>query len=377
MCIQTSIQSKIAELTNDGESIATFLADTLQGSSDPAIKICHRLDAARMLTRYGIPQPNNITPIRPDEKAQQDEESPSSMSAPAPTLRDIVAYPVARYIRERTCNGETLIDTLCYIMSGGDYNSAPFTGIPQRTIKPRERLAAAKELLRRAFGEYNPPRSASTPYTTSIDVNSDHLNADLARLVRERTNNGIEAAEFLIRVAENDTEEDDWQPAHKLSAAKELLHRAYDLNYESVSWEHIDAHNRATHIGFDTEGAEIESARIQAGRSELIRQFSEAYEAGDEETMRAVEDKYNAYNARINEGEDPDEALRHAELGPDDPDPDIDCYKPQSEEEQAKFHREVVQIQGSPEPDSDNRNIASTLHIPNLTIPLSQKSLPP
>ena len=61
MCIQDNIQSKIAELTNDGESIAIFLADTLQGQSDPAIKICHRLDAARMLTRYGIPQPDNIT----------------------------------------------------------------------------------------------------------------------------------------------------------------------------------------------------------------------------------------------------------------------------------------------------------------------------
>ena len=395
MCIQTAIQSKIAELTNDGESIAIFLADTLQGQSDPAIKICHRLDAARMLTRYGIPQPDNITkfpaPSTGEESVilaqtgiqrgeEQDKESPPSMSVPAPTLRDIVAYPVARYIRDRTGNGETLIDTLCHIMNGGQYNPDPFTGRPQQAVKPRERLAAAKELLRRAFAEHNPPRSASIPSISSIDVNSDPLNADLAKLVRERTNNGIESAEFLIRVAEDDAEEGEWQPAHRLSAAKELLHRACDLNYEAVTWDHIDAHNRATDIGFDAEGAELERARIQAGRSGIIQEFSEAYDAGDEEAMRKAEDKYNAYNARVNEGEDPAEALRQAGLGPDDPDPDMAGpgmeinYPPLSEEEQAKFYREVVQIQAGSEHDSDNRSIASAIHIPKLTIPLNNRS---
>ncbi|MYC07433.1 MAG: hypothetical protein F4X57_09730 [Chloroflexi bacterium] len=387
MCIQTTIQSKIAELTNNGESIAVFLADTLQGQSDPAIKVCHRLDAARILTKYGIPQPDNITKFpSPSMEEGQDggEENPTHPVSPvnsAPTLRDIIAYPVARYIRDRTGNGEILIDTLCRIMNGGDHQPDPFTGRPQQTVKPRERLAAAKELLRRAFAEHNPPQAnpvrpelVEGQNIPSIDVGSDSLNSDLAKLVRDRTNNGIESAELLIRIAENDTEEGDWQPAHRLSAAKELLHRAYDLNYDAVTWDHIDAYNR-TKDADPREPIDIESARIEDTRAKLIREFSEAYDAGNEEAMRNVEDKFNAYNARVNEGEDPDEALRHAELGPNDPDPDIDYYNtPLSEEEQAKFYREVVQIQDDSECDSDNRSIANAIHIPKLTIPLNNRS---
>ena len=64
MCILNSLQSKIAALTNDGETIAHFLADTLQGANLD-VKVCHQLDAAKLLTKYGFPQHDNITPINP------------------------------------------------------------------------------------------------------------------------------------------------------------------------------------------------------------------------------------------------------------------------------------------------------------------------
>ena len=382
MCIQNAIQSKIAELTDNGETIATFLAETLQGQSDHAIQIHHRLDAARMLTKYGISQPtedpaNSIpSPIKGDGQDGGDENHPS-LSAPSPTLRDIVAYPVARYIRNRTDNGETLVHTLRNIMDGGDYDRDPFTDELRVVIKPHHRLAAAKELLRRAFGEYRPPRSNSVRHeqtlsplmgegwdggeNPSIDVRgSDPLNADLAKLVRERTTNGIDAAELLVRVVEN--EDEDWQPAHRLSAAKELLHRAYDLNYKAVSWEHLDAYNRATET--HDEVADLEQARIEAGGAKIIREFDEAYAAGDKEAMRVAEEKYEAYHHRIRNGEDPDEAAKYAEHGPDDPDPDVDYYhQPLSEEAQAKFYREVVQ--GS---------AALSIPTPKLTIPVNNRS---
>ena len=55
MCIQTALQSKIAELTGNGDIIAKFLADTVQGAI-PGAKPCHRIDAAKTLAKYGIPQ---------------------------------------------------------------------------------------------------------------------------------------------------------------------------------------------------------------------------------------------------------------------------------------------------------------------------------
>ena len=50
----------------------------------------------------------------------------------------------------------------------------------------------------------------------------------------------------MIRIVENSHDEDEWLPAHRLAASKELLHRAYDLNYDAVTWKEIEAYRRAT-----------------------------------------------------------------------------------------------------------------------------------
>ena len=67
MCIQTAIQNKIAELTNDGEDIAVFLAEVLRGT-DPTVKTHHRLEAARMLSKYRAAQPEGkLIPFNPTD----------------------------------------------------------------------------------------------------------------------------------------------------------------------------------------------------------------------------------------------------------------------------------------------------------------------
>ena len=169
------------------------------------------------------------------------------MSVPTPTLRDIVAYPVARYIRERTDGGETIINALTDIMRGGSYSrfDREFNNPP--LIKPHQRLAAARELMGRAMGESRPPRRDSSHFDSDTPLDEDDpINSDFAKLVRDRTNNGIDAAETMIRIVENTHDEDEWLPAHRLAASKELLHRAYDLNYDAVTWREIEAYRRAT-----------------------------------------------------------------------------------------------------------------------------------
>ena len=329
MCIQNTLQQKIANLTNDGETLAVFLVNTLQGNAYD-IKRCHRLDAARMIAKYGFAQPDNITPIKPegweegDVQEEHVEKSPQPKSEP--TLRDIVAYPTARYIRDRTNEGETLVEALCDVLQDtGEYDSQEAQGFGSsgRTrppAKPHHRLAAAKELLRRAFGE-TVTRHKSASYNPEADIDVDEpVNGHLANLVRDKTNNGTEAAELLIRIAENDRNEGDWTSAHRVSAAKELLHRAYDLNYEAVSWEHVQAYKQAT--DFADDGETLEQTRVQAGRIALLREYNEAYDSGDEEAAQQAEDKFNAYNRYIREGKDPDEAMAFATLGPDDPEPE-------------------------------------------------------
>ena len=396
MCIQTAIQNKIAELTNDGEDILRFLAETMRGEI-PGVKTCHRLEASRQLSRLNAlndhTADNTPSPLM-GERWGGGESSPNPArpepvlsTAEGPTLYDIVAYPIARYIRDRTNEGETLIEALRDVIhDNGKYDSQSAQGFrpgaARPPAKPHHKLAAANEIIRRALGESSRRRAASatpSPLTgegwgggenpnqtviSHID-DSDPINGHLAKLVREKTADGTEAAEMLIRIAENDRSEGDWTPAHRVSAARELIHRAYDLNYDAVTWEHVEAYKRAT--DFADDGETLERTRIRNGRAELLREFKEAYESGDEEAAQRAEDKYNAYNHYIREGKDPDEAMKYAGCGPNDPDP---------EDEQDKLDGKLSYYRPNTGQDdaSDNRTVAATVHTPKLTIPLNNRS---
>ena len=360
MCIQNTLQQKIANLTNDGETLAVFLVNTLQGNAYD-IKRCHRLDAARMLAKYGFAQPDNITPIKEDWQEGDEQEEhveKSTQPKPEPTLRDIVAYPTARYIRERTNEGETLVEALCDVLHDtGEFDSQEAQGFGSsgRTrppAKPHHRLAAAKELLRRAFGETVTRRNLAA-YNPEADIDVDEpINGHLAKLVRDKTDGGTEAAELLIRIAENDRSEGDWTAAHRVAAARELLHRAYDLNYEAVTWEHVQAYKQAT--DFADDGETLEQTRVQAGRIALLREYNEAYDSGDEEATQQAEDKFNAYNRYIREGKTPEDAMAFATLGPNDPEPE-ELYT----QNPITFRKHAV---------------AATTHTPRLTIPINNRS---
>jgi len=404
MCIQTAIQNKIAELTNDGEDIAEVLADILRGS-EPSVKTHHRIEAARMLTKYGstrqegklIPfnPPDNNTPSplmgegwdggegnentppssmeeepapgesRSWDGAEQDENSshPVNPVSSRPTLRDLIAYPLARYIRERTDDGETLIRSLRYVMDGGHYDPDPFTGHPRPTVKPHEKLSAAKELMRRAFGEHSPPRRASAAYDPEVELDaSDPINSAIAKLVREHTDNGIEAAEVLIRVIEDDPRGSEWMSSHRLSAAKELFHRAYDLNYDAVTWEDYEDYRRASED--DYEAYEIGRARRRAEISAILAEYDEAYASGDEEAMETIEKKYYAY-LRAEKGEE--EEIEYTEYGPNDPDP-TPMYP---------VRRTIRKQNRRTNPKDGRHTAAADIRAPSITIPLKNKSLPP
>ena len=304
----------------------------------------------------------------------EDKESPSPMSVPAPTLRDIVAYPVARYIRERTGGGETILNALTDIMRGGSYSrfDREFGNPP--LVKPHQRLAAAKELMGRAMGESRPPRRESSQFDADAPLDKDDpINSDFARLVRDRTNNGIDAAEIMVRIVENSHEEDEWLPAHRFAASRELLHRAYDLNYDAVTWREVEAYRRATEDEDEHKRVEFESARHKARLSELIREYDEARAADDEDAMKTAEKKYADYVKYGDEG-NPDDPIDYDGIGPEDPDPTVDFYRPGlNKEEQAKFDRQVARHLAQRKNPGPN-TAAASIRAPRLTIPLHNRS---
>ena len=305
------------------------------------------------------------------------------MSVPTPTLRDIVSYPVARYIRERTDGGETILNALTDIMRGGSYSrfDREFNNPP--LIKPHQRLAAARELMGRAMGESRPPRRDSSHFDADTPLDEDDpINSDFAKLVRDRTNNGIDAAETMIRIVENTHDEDEWLPAHRLAASKELLHRAYDLNYDAVTWKEIEAYRRATENEDERKRVELESVRHKSRLSELIREYDEACAADDEDAMKAAEKKYVDYVKYGDEG-NPDDPIDYDGIGPEDPDPTADFFRPGlSREAQAKFDRQVARHHAEkkntavPQRRRPQRappvptTAAAHIRAPKLTIPL-------
>ena len=228
--------------------IAIFLVDTMQGQHTDA-KFNHRMDAAKHLIRYGFPNEarqqdqfdmNESKVENTDKKTPSpstgegrdgDEVSPPS-SAPVTHL-DIINYQIAHLIRHETAEGHTVVNFLVDIMTGKD---RPFTPRKFR-IKPADRMAAARELLRRGFGDLGSRRK---PSDTTDEANAyDTLHTDLAKRMREYSERGTDTVRFLLEVMSDPDPDLEFTIHHRMSAAQELLRRGWDTNHDNIKPEHL------------------------------------------------------------------------------------------------------------------------------------------
>ena len=143
MCIPTKLQQNIVSLTKDGHAIAKFLFSTMQGET-PGVKVCHRMDAAKRLIKYGFPDTDcettsdRLSRAGGNPERQGEDETPvqsplspgerarvrgNEIVAPVTHL-DIINYQIAHLIRHETAEGHTLVEFLIHTMSGRD---RPFT----------------------------------------------------------------------------------------------------------------------------------------------------------------------------------------------------------------------------------------------------------
>ena len=213
MCITTKLQQNIIDRTREGDKIAAFLVDTMQGET-PGTKVNHRLEAAKHLIKYGFPDAECDTISarlsraggNPVGEEQGGDETPvQSPLSPGERVRvrgeeiakpvthlDILNYQIAHLTRHETADGHTIVNFLIHIMTGKD---RPFTPRKFR-IKPADRMAAARELLRRGFGDLGSRRrlSDSTDEANAYDT----LHTDLARRMREYSERGTDTVRFLL-----------------------------------------------------------------------------------------------------------------------------------------------------------------------------------
>ena len=255
MCKLTELQHNIHSITKDGYDIAAFLADTMRGET-LGVKVNHRMDAAKQLIKYGFPDADCETTSDRLSRAGGNPEgqgggetsvqSPLSLgerarvrgkeiAAPVTHL-DILNYEIAHLIRHETAEGHTIVNLLVDIMTGRD---RPFT--PKKfCIKPADRMAAARELLRRGFGDLGSRRKLSD---SNDEANAyDTLHTDLAKRMREYSERGTDTVRFLLEVMSDPDPDLEFTIHHRMSAAQELLRRGWDTNYDNIKTEHLQAY---------------------------------------------------------------------------------------------------------------------------------------
>ena len=300
MCNLNALQQNIFDRTKEGDTIAAFLVDTMQGET-PGTKVNHRLEAAKHLIKYGFPdaecettsarlsraggnpedQGGDETPVQsplsPGERARVRGEE---IAAPVTHL-DILNYQIAHLIRHETAEGHTIVNFLVDTMTGRD---RPFT--PKKfCIKPADRMAAARELLRRGFGDLGSRRrlSDSTDEANAYDT----LHTDLAKRMREYSERGTDTVRFLLEVMSDPNPEEEFTIHHRMSAAQELLRRGWDTNYDNIKTEHLQAywHDK------ESPRLSIGQKKTQAGLSTSIDNYDDTdYEAIAKE-IREEEDR--------------------------------------------------------------------------------------
>ena len=314
MCITTKLQQNIIDRTREGDKIAAFLVDTMQGQHTDA-KFNHRLEAAKQLIKYGFSDADCETtsdrlsraggnpegqgggetavqsPLSPRERARVRGQE---IAKPISHL-DILNYEIAHLIRHETAEGHTLVEFLIHIMTGKD---RPFTPRKFR-IKPADRMAAARELLRRGFGDLGSRRrkSDSTDEANAYDT----LHTDLARRMREYSERGTDSIRFLLEVMSDPDPDLEFTIHHRMSAAQELLRRGWDTNYDNIKPKHLQAYWQDKESPRLSIGQKKTQARLSTSIDDYDNYDDTDYEAIARQLREDEEHDANSKPLRFNE----------------------------------------------------------------------------
>ena len=252
-----SIDATIQRLTGDGEIIAQFLVDTLQGYTHDAT-VSHRLKSAEWLAMFGRLIPEDAIPkyasVRPRPKSEpkpaKTDKQDKPGKKPKVTEKQILHFDIARLIKQETNDGETIIEFLIRVISKIEETGENFT--------PAVRMRAARELLIRGFGGTIPG------VRRILSGKTEELDSYLSKIVREYTNYGADSIRFLVETMENKDPEaesrgaasfiklmrmrprtkpaEGFTASHRVWAACELLRRAYDIKTDHITYEDIQAY---------------------------------------------------------------------------------------------------------------------------------------
>ena len=320
MCIENTLQQIIQQRTGGGEIIADFLFDTVEGKT-PAVKTCHQLEAAKYLIRIGYPSDHTATDDRhsreacprprsgsgnPVAQASGTSLSSDNTAHPEPveepteghtqkrpseiTYLDILNFNLAQLIRSETADGHTIVEFLLHIMTGRDSAYTP----NKLRIKPADRMAASREILRRGYGHFGRRRRLIDDAEGTNDY--DTLHTDLAKRLRQYSEEGSQVILFLLNVMKNEVPDEEYTTRHRMSAAQELLRRGWDTNYDKIKSEHLIDYWQ-----------DQQSARLSVGQKKQLaglQTYADEYDAYDNTDYEPQAQALHAQQDRESEARD-------------------------------------------------------------------------
>jgi len=144
MCDNLTPQQRLANIvadeTDGGRTVVRFFVQVAEGQLDhQGFKPNHRMDAAKELVKVGLTEFDDY--IRANHAATTRRAPRSQRPAPDPEMEQ-ARQELAQYARELTDDGRTVIRLYSEVMDGLKNDEG---------FKPHHRIAAARELLRRAF----------------------------------------------------------------------------------------------------------------------------------------------------------------------------------------------------------------------------------
>ena len=130
-----NLSHRIQAKTDNGDTVIDFLIEVMTDER-PDFKICHRLDAAKLLTKYGRDEAIDFILDNPREPSRSRKSS-------GPSEESEFDIALAKKIRESTDDGVSVVRFLINVMQG-----------ELKVFGAQHRMTAARELLSRGFGKH-------------------------------------------------------------------------------------------------------------------------------------------------------------------------------------------------------------------------------
>ena len=216
------------------------------------VKVHHRLDAAKQLIKYGFSEDDSdfwgLIPT-PEELASRSRDMEPRRELPKRkvTYLDILNFDIARQIRDETDDGHLMIEFLVKVMHG---QQRPFIDKKQR-IKPADRIGRQRRNCSTGASATSVHHARTCPRRKTTTTRSTETYRSASR---QHTEYGSDITRFLLDVMAGQLHDDGFTMSHRVGAAKELLRRAYDINFDGVTWEQVEGYWRAQRpIGWNEE----------------------------------------------------------------------------------------------------------------------------